>query len=129
MYYVQLGEIKTFDCALNVRELKGIAAKGGYYSYIAGTAAVVLLHHSTSISKQKINPIQKSLNDDVIDENNFKGVYIKNYLNTLPMGKGLSSSAAVCVLVAKCFNHVSSFKDVPLCMLVLRSLVVRLVDC
>jgi hypothetical protein len=33
------------------------------------------------------------------------GIYINNYRTTLPMGKGLSSSAAVCVLVTKCFNE------------------------
>ena len=34
------------------------------------------------------------------------GIYIENYKSTLPIGKGLSSSAAVCVLVATCFNLV-----------------------
>lgn len=32
------------------------------------------------------------------------GIYINNYLTTLPMQKGLSSSAAVCVLVALSFD-------------------------
>lgn len=34
------------------------------------------------------------------------GIDINNYKTTLPMGKGLSSSAAVCVLVVKCFAAV-----------------------
>lgn len=32
------------------------------------------------------------------------GLWIHNYLTTLPMKKGLSSSAAVCVLVVQCFS-------------------------
>lgn len=32
------------------------------------------------------------------------GIEIENYKTTLPMGKGLSSSAAVAVTVAKAFN-------------------------
>jgi mevalonate kinase len=39
-------------------------------------------------------------------ESESEGIHIVNYRNDLPMGKGLSSSAAVCVLVAKCFNEV-----------------------
>jgi galactokinase len=33
------------------------------------------------------------------------GLEIDNYRTTLPMKKGLSSSASVCVLVARCFNE------------------------
>lgn len=32
------------------------------------------------------------------------GIYIDNYRTTLPMKKGLSSSAAVCVLVVQSFS-------------------------
>ena len=34
------------------------------------------------------------------------GIEIQNYKTTLPMRKGLSSSAAVCVLIVKCFAEV-----------------------
>ena len=34
------------------------------------------------------------------------GIEIQNYKTTLPMRKGLSSSAAVCVLIVKCFADV-----------------------
>ncbi len=34
------------------------------------------------------------------------GIIIDNYKTNLPMGKGLSSSAAVCVLIVNCFNIV-----------------------
>ena len=134
-----VGEAQTFDSVLDVIKLKEIAAKGGYYSYVAGTAAVVLEEHSGSITKQNIrtthtdhnysrshsdsnnkshshsdshsqNDIQNDSDEIMNKDATFKGIYIKNHLNTLPMGKGLSSSAAVCVLVAKCFNHVSTWK-------------------
>jgi galactokinase len=35
-----------------------------------------------------------------------RGLRIHNYQTTLPMKKGLSSSAAVCVLVVQCFDAV-----------------------
>jgi mevalonate kinase len=120
-----VGEVQTFDSVLDVIKLKEIAAKGGYYSYVAGTAAVLLEEYSNNITNQNINTTRTdhsyndnhshSQNDNCSDsdeimnkDNMFEGIYIKNHLNTLPMGKGLSSSAAVCVLVAKCFNHVST---------------------
>lgn len=34
------------------------------------------------------------------------GIVIDNYRSTLPMSKGLSSSAAACVMVARAFNQV-----------------------
>jgi galactokinase len=39
-----------------------------------------------------------------------RGIEIINYKTTLPMGKGLSSSAAVTVLVAKAFSQVYDLK-------------------
>ena len=83
---------------------------------------MVLQEHTNRIRKQNSKTThtdQNSSDDVIINENDFKGVYIKNDLNTLPMGKGLSSSAAVCVLVAKCFNHVSSIHSAlayPICV-------------
>ena len=113
--WLGVGEEQTFDCALDIIKLKEMASKGGYYSYVAGTAAVILeeKHYNHTITQQQHNiktthtRTHTTYNDDVIHGSDFKGVYIKNHCNTLPMGKGLSSSAAVCVLVAKCFNHVS----------------------
>ena len=52
------------------------AQGGGFWSYIAGTAYRLLVSH--------VIPC---------------GIAIDNYRTTLPMGKGLSSSAAVCVMV------------------------------
>jgi galactokinase len=60
----------------------------GFFSYVAGTCAEVIC----TFAKQG-----KQLTH---------GIEIDNYLTTLPMGKGMSSSAAVCVLVAKCFDTI-----------------------
>ena len=40
----------------------------------------------------------------VITHNTVKGLVIDNYVTDLPVKKGLSSSAAVCVLTARAFN-------------------------
>ena len=56
------------------------ARKGGFFSYVAGVAYQVLTH------------------------NTVKGLVIDNYATDLPVKKGLSSSAAVCVLTARAFN-------------------------
>nr|CAG4711486.1 unnamed protein product [Naegleria fowleri] len=37
--------------------------------------------------------------------NSKKSLFCHNYRTTLPMGKGVSSSAAICVLIARIFNH------------------------
>ncbi len=71
---------KEFSCRMDVSELRNVAAEGGYFSYIAGTASYMKEHYH--VGGMKI----------VIDE------------MTLPMKRGLSSSAAICVLVAKAFN-------------------------
>ena len=60
----------------------------GFFGYVAGAAAEIVerfqLEKSTGAS--------------------LPGIDINNYKTNLPMGKGLSSSAAVCVLVVKCFS-------------------------
>ncbi|MHC5771636.1 MAG: hypothetical protein ACYTXI_40020 [Nostoc sp.] len=53
--------------------LKCIAAKGGFFSYAAGTAYQILTHYDVG------------------------GLEVDNYLTDLPIQKGLSSSAAFCV--------------------------------
>lgn len=63
------------------------ANSGGYFSYVYGTTAVIL----KAILLPKLRCIDY-------------GIEIINYETTLPMKKGLSSSAAVCVTVAKCFD-------------------------
>ena len=86
------GKLETLDAPMDVAEITRMAAAGGFFSYVVGTAAAVITAHfpggaaSTYLEEQ--------------------GIHINNYRTTLPMRKGLSSSAAVCVLVAKCFNEV-----------------------
>jgi UTP-glucose-1-phosphate uridylyltransferase/mevalonate kinase len=62
------------------------AQRGGFWSYIAGVAYQVLTNYHV------------------------RGLMIDNYKTDLPMKKGLSSSAAVCVLTARAFNRVYDLK-------------------
>lgn len=59
------------------------ANQGGFWSYTAGVAYQVLQQYPTA-----------------------GGLAIDNYRTTLPIKKGLSSSAAICVLAARAFNRV-----------------------
>jgi UTP-glucose-1-phosphate uridylyltransferase/mevalonate kinase len=62
------------------------AEKGSFFSYVAGVAYQFLTHH------------------------NVGGLEIDNYLTDLPIQKGLASSAAICVLVARAFNRLYDLK-------------------
>jgi len=62
------------------------AEKGGFWSYIAGVAYQILTHYHV------------------------RGLVIDNYKTDLPIKKGLSSSAAICVLTARAFNRVYDLK-------------------
>jgi len=62
------------------------AQKGGFWSYVAGVAYQVLTHYHV------------------------RGLVIDNYKTDLPMKKGLSSSAAICVLAARAFNRTYDLK-------------------
>ena len=62
------------------------AEKGGFFSYAAGVAYQILSHYQIG------------------------GIEIDNYLTDLPIKKGLSSSAAICVLVARAFNRLYDLK-------------------
>lgn len=73
-------EKKEFRMELSVAELKKAAAEGGYFSYMAGTASYIKEHYHVGGVKLTIDRM------------------------TLPMKRGLSSSAAACVLVVKAFN-------------------------
>jgi UTP-glucose-1-phosphate uridylyltransferase/mevalonate kinase len=69
-----------FNCSMQTKELRSVAEADSYFSYAAGVASYVNDHYTVG------------------------GVKINITKMTLPMKKGLSSSAAICVLVARAFN-------------------------
>ena len=71
---------QDFACRMDEQELKRIAKSGSFFSYCAGVASYMLEWYKVG------------------------GVRIKITSMTLPMKSGLSSSAAICVLVARAFN-------------------------
>ncbi len=71
---------QKLECAMDTEKLKTIANEGGFFSYVAGVASY-------------------------INENyNVGGLRINITKMDLPIKSGLSSSAAICVLVARAFN-------------------------
>jgi UTP-glucose-1-phosphate uridylyltransferase/mevalonate kinase len=74
------------EIPMQPRALLGEAQKGGFWSYIAGVAYQVLTNYHV------------------------RGLVINNYKTDLPVKKGLSSSAAICVLAARAFNRVYDLK-------------------
>lgn len=75
------GEERSLEVPMSSKELFAIAARGEFFSYACGVAAQVAISHAVG------------------------GLSIDFHTATLPHGKGLSSSAAVCVLVARAFNR------------------------
>lgn len=73
---------------LEYGKLEEAAKRGGFFSYVSGAVAVVL---SQEAFKSRLK---------AADQRPLPGLHIDNYSTTLPMQKGLSSSAAICVLVA-----------------------------
>jgi UTP-glucose-1-phosphate uridylyltransferase/mevalonate kinase len=77
---------EQFEIPMEREALAREAQGGGFFSYAAGVAYQVLTHYRV------------------------RGLEIDNYLTDLPVKKGLSSSAAVCVLVARAFNRIYDLK-------------------
>jgi UTP-glucose-1-phosphate uridylyltransferase/mevalonate kinase len=75
-----------FEIPMITEALLEEAEKGGFFSYAAGVAYQILTHYRV------------------------RGLEIDNYLTDLPIKKGLSSSAAICVLVARAFNRIYDLK-------------------
>jgi UTP-glucose-1-phosphate uridylyltransferase/mevalonate kinase len=75
-----------YEIPMEPRALLEEAQKGGFWSYIAGVAYQILTHYHV------------------------RGLVIDNYKTDLPMKKGLSSSAAICVLTARAFNRTYDLK-------------------
>jgi UTP-glucose-1-phosphate uridylyltransferase/mevalonate kinase len=77
---------ELYEVAMDRSALLAEAEKGGFFSYAAGVAYQVLTHYRV------------------------RGLEIDNTLTDLPVKKGLSSSAAICVLVARAFNRIYDLK-------------------
>jgi UTP-glucose-1-phosphate uridylyltransferase/mevalonate kinase len=75
-----------FEVPMEREALLTEAEQGGFFSYAAGVAYQILTHYHVH------------------------GLEIDNYLTDLPVKKGLSSSAASCVLVARAFNRIYDLK-------------------
>jgi len=70
-----------YSLPMRAEDLLEEAQKGGFWSYIAGVAYQALTHYHV------------------------RGMVVDNYKTDLPIKKGLSSSAAICVLTARAFNR------------------------
>ena len=75
-----------YEIPMQPKALLEEAQRGGFWSYIAGVAYQVLTNYHV------------------------RGLVIDNYKTDLPVKKGLSSSAAICVLTARAFNRVYDLK-------------------
>ena len=74
------GTVQEQTIPMRQADLLAVAKEGGFFSYAAGVAYHLASFHKTG------------------------GLEIDNYKTTMPVKKGLSSSAAFCVLVARAFN-------------------------
>lgn len=93
VYHETGPESRVFEVPMDNEILITTAHAGGFFSYVAGTAGVVLQHDKFKLKQQSAPSLAA-------------GLYIHNHHTTLPMRKGLSSSAAVCVLVAMAFDRI-----------------------
>jgi len=73
-----------FSCSMQSLELRAIAETDSYFSYASGVASYIKDHYSVG------------------------GIKVTIKRMTLPVKKGLSSSAAICVLIARAFNKLYS---------------------
>ena len=74
------------EMPMDPQQLLTIAGEGGHFSYMAGVAYQIMIRYQV------------------------QGLVIDNYKTDLPLRKGLSSSAAACVLAARAFNRVYDLK-------------------
>ena len=78
--------VGPYEVAMEAQALLKVANEGGFWSYSAGVAYQALTNYHV------------------------RGLKIHNYKMDLPMKKGLSSSAAICVLTARAFNRIYDLK-------------------
>lgn len=83
------GTVYHLDMPLDPDALLAVARQGGFFSYAAGTAWYLTTFYQVD------------------------GIDIDNDETTLPVAKGLSSSAAFCVLVARAYNRVYDLRLTP----------------
>jgi galactokinase len=83
---VSNGAPKIISLPMEKQALLAEAQRGGFFSYAAGVAYQISTYFHVG------------------------GLEINNYLTDLPVKKGLSSSAAICVLLARAFNRVYNLK-------------------
>jgi galactokinase len=81
LVFQTLHSSQVLDLAMEEEILLTTAQGNNFYSYVAGVAYQALLRYQVG------------------------GLAISNYAMDLPLQKGLSSSAAICVLVARAFNQ------------------------
>ena len=86
------------EVSLEGKDLLKIAEGESDLRFVAGTAYEILMNHNGHGRKLSINKRSH-------------GIEIDNYKTDLPIKKGLSSSASVCVLVARAFKEIY---DLPL---------------
>src|SRR5512135_420542 len=79
-------KIGPYEITMEPKALLEDANKGTFWSYAAGVAYQVVTNYRV------------------------RGLVIDNYQVDLPMKKGLSSSAAICVLAARAFNRIYDLK-------------------
>src|SRR6266545_5050921 len=78
--------VGPYEIPMEPKALLQEAGKGGFWSYAAGVAYQVVTNYRV------------------------RGLVIDNYQVDLPIKKGLSSSAAICVLTARAFNRIYDLK-------------------
>ncbi len=76
---------EVFEIELDEKSLLDFAEKGGLFSYVAGVAHEIIASY---------HPCKNH------------GIEIDNFKSNLPVKKGLSSSASICVLTAEAFNQI-----------------------
>ncbi len=74
-------EGRIFESEMDMMKLRNVAKEGGFFSYVAGVASYMSEWYHVG------------------------GIELTIEKMTLPMKSGLSSSAAICVLVARAFNE------------------------
>ena len=70
----------SFECEMDMNKLRDTARNGGFFSYVAGVASYICEWYHIG------------------------GLHLEITKMDLPMKSGLSSSAAICVMVARAFN-------------------------